>query len=75
MTATSAITDVRIHEGGAGVPGPPVVNFNKTLIACAPIASGLADQIEANPAGFYANIHTNNFTAGAVRAQLSLGAE
>lgn len=74
-TANSAITDVHIHEGGAGVPGPPVVNFNKKLITCAPIASGLADQIEANPAGFYANIHTNNFTAGAVRAQLSLGAE
>lgn len=71
----SAITDVHIHEGAAGVPGPPVVNFNKKLITCVPFASSLALDLEANPAGFYANIHTQASPNGAVRAQLSLDSE
>jgi hypothetical protein len=33
-------------------------------------ANGLADDILANPAGYYMNIHSTVFGPGAVRAQL-----
>ncbi|MGH2616393.1 MAG: CHRD domain-containing protein [Thermomicrobiales bacterium] len=67
----SDVTLVHIHEGAAGVQGDPVVDFNGQLETCVPISSNLANQIKANPAGFYANIHTEEFPNGAVRAQLS----
>jgi hypothetical protein len=65
-----------IHRGPAGSNGPIVVQF------VAPGASGvsagcttgveasLIQQIAANPAGFYVNVHTTDFPGGAIRAQL-----
>ena len=72
-TATSLnVTGTHIHEGGADVNGPIVVAFGvatlgvKTCLS----AGGILSQIKANPAGFYANIHTDTNPNGAVRGQL-----
>ncbi|HET7513545.1 MAG TPA: CHRD domain-containing protein [Gaiella sp.] len=73
---TLPTTGAHIHRGAAGVSGPVVVPFT------APGADGnssgcvtaspptLIDEIIANPAGFYVNVHTAEHPAGAIRAQL-----
>jgi hypothetical protein len=74
-----------IHVGAAGVNGPIVVplqlpdpiaadcitaeqdeSLNSTMV----LTQGELDAIIDNPAGFYANVHTAPFPAGAIRAQL-----
>ena len=74
-------TAAHIHEGAAGVPGNVVVGFAG---ATAPLVNGaavsvavdptLANSILANPSGFYVNVHTAAFPAGAIRGQLTAGA-
>lgn len=66
-----------IHAGAAGVSGGVVVPLDiagftgsTTGCAAAPAAADL-QAILANPAGFYVNVHTADFPAGAVRGQLS----
>ena len=68
-----------IHSGAAGVSGPVVVpldvaGFTGSTTGCvaAPAAADLA-AILANPAGFYVNVHTADFPAGAIRGQLAAG--
>jgi CHRD domain len=67
-----------IHAGAAGVNGPVVVpldtnGFTGTTTGCvaAPATADL-QAILANPAGFYVNVHTADFPAGALRGQLSV---
>jgi hypothetical protein len=38
---------------------------------CVTITTALADEIVANPAGFYVNVHTTAFPNGAIRGQLA----
>lgn len=71
-TPDSEVILSHIHQGTATENGNIVVDFNGSLDTCVPISQSLANQIKANPAGFYANIHTNNFTGGAARDQLAL---
>jgi hypothetical protein len=64
-----------IHRGVLDVNGPIVVTFTPPDAAgesrdCVPVDSALADEIVANPAGFYVNVHTTPFPAGAIRGQL-----
>jgi CHRD domain-containing protein len=63
-----------IHRGVAGANGPVVVPFaaptEHITKACTTAAPALAAEIAANPSGFYANIHTSAFPAGAIRGQL-----
>jgi hypothetical protein len=69
-----------IHAGAAGVNGPVRVPFfggalpaNITAITGSVTADqATIDGIVANPAGFYANLHTADFPGGAVRGQLRL---
>jgi hypothetical protein len=73
-------TASHIHIGQAGVAGGVAVGlaFSFTQASTgAYVASGsvaldpaLAQQILANPAGYYVNIHTAAFPAGAIRGQL-----
>jgi CHRD domain len=64
-----------IHRGAAAVNGPVVVPFTApdaqgTSSGCADAAASLIDEIMANPAGFYVNVHTKEHPGGAIRAQL-----
>ena len=64
-----------IHRAPAGRAGGIVVQFtppdaNGVSMGCTTVAQALADEITANPAAFYVNVHSRDFPGGAVRAQL-----
>jgi CHRD domain len=70
------VSAAHIHNGVAGVPAGVVVPLFTGPLAgtdkirgCVP-GNGWTDDINANPAGFYINIHSNVFPGGAIRAQL-----
>jgi len=76
----SAPTLGHIHQGVKGANGPVVVPlFTTPMPDTASAAEGVltvddpatADAIRANPTGFYLNLHTKEFSGGAVRGQLS----
>jgi hypothetical protein len=76
-TPNSDIIGAHIHRGEDDENGPVVVDFmaaelDEDLTNCVPISQSLANEIKGNPTGFYANIHTEEFTDGAVRDQLAL---
>ena len=75
-----------IHPGAAGVNGSPLVNTtisaaapvimgdgtaNVTVTATPEISQANAQQILANPAGFYFNVHTQLNPGGVIRGQLT----
>jgi hypothetical protein len=66
----SPITGVHIHEGPPDEDGPIRVDFQGQLDTCVLADEGIAAKIKTNPSAFYANIHTEDFLDGAVRAQL-----
>ena len=84
LTTTSNITLAHIHTGAAGVNGGVVVNSNLSAATSIPTPAGSAsfqrsgltadvatiNQIVANPAGFYFNVHTTLNPGGVVRGQL-----
>ena len=64
-----------IHKGAAGVNGPVVVPFsapgaNGTSSGCTATTAAIIDDILANRAGYYVNVHTKEHPGGAIRAQL-----
>ena len=77
VNGITVATGAHIHEGVAGEAGPIVV----TLLTPDPtgVAEGCVEgqdpavlqAIIDNPAGYYVNVHTAEFPAGAVRGQLS----
>jgi hypothetical protein len=83
--ATSAGVAAHIHPGAAGVNGPilvPVVGLAATapilmsdgttsiIFSGSPITLAQAEQIVANPAGYYFNVHTPLNPGGAARGQM-----
>jgi CHRD domain len=68
-------TAAHIHRGTAGVAGPPVVTMEAptdgSSDGCITVPQNLADEIEANPAVFYVNVHNAEFPEGAIRGQLA----
>jgi hypothetical protein len=65
-----------IHRGATGVAGPVVIPLATPTAAgtssgCAPAVRTTVKAILAAPAGFYANVHTAEFPAGAIRGQLT----
>ena len=71
-------TAAHIHRGHAGVNGPVVVPLTAPESGdpgassdCRPeVDPTLLREIRANPGGFYVNVHTGQFPAGAIRGQL-----
>lgn len=63
------LTGAHIHEGAFGVAGGVLVNFDAQLQGEDLFDADLA-AIAANPSGYYVNLHTSKFTAGAIRGQL-----
>ncbi|HYE02666.1 MAG TPA: CHRD domain-containing protein [Phycisphaerales bacterium] len=65
------LTGAHIHQAPAGVAGGIVVDFNSQFTGF-----GLQDpdlnNVLANPAGFYVNLHNSPFPSGAIRGQLAL---
>lgn len=65
-----------IHRGSATASGPVVINPTAPVSGSSQgcltnIAPALLREISADPAGFYVNIHSGEFPAGAVRGQLA----
>ena len=65
-----------IHRGDSGAAGPVVVPLGTPNAAgvssgCATAVRTLVTAILADPASFYANVHTSEFPAGAIRGQLT----
>jgi len=66
-----------IHVGAAGANGNVVVpltapDASGNASGCVSnVAADLIAAIAANPAGYYVNVHTSDFPAGAVRGQLA----
>ncbi|MCA1588318.1 MAG: CHRD domain-containing protein [Chloroflexi bacterium] len=79
-TGTMAITQSHIHTGAAGVSGGVLVpldidGFTGSSEGCVSGQPAAAiNDILANPAGFYVNLHTSDFAAGAIRGQLAAAA-
>jgi hypothetical protein len=66
-----------IHKGPVGVAGPVVVPFtplnsspNGTSSGTVSADPALIQDIAANPANYYVNVHTTAFPGGAIRGQL-----
>jgi hypothetical protein len=70
LSPGSVVQRTHIHQGSAAINGPIKVDFQGKLSKCVPVPRGLSDQIRSRPASFYANLHTNLFPDGAIRAQL-----
>ena len=67
-------TMAHVHTGAAGVDGPPLATLEVTgpsSDACIAMEPDQIKKISADPAGFYVNIHTDDFPKGAVRGQLA----
>ena len=64
-----------IHRGNASTDGPVVIPLTApgsdgNSDGCTAAQTSLIDEIIANPAGFYVNVHTKEHPGGAIRAQL-----
>lgn len=75
VAGISPATAAHIHRGAAGIAGPPVVTLEAPTdgesVGCVQAPEAVADEIEANPAGFYVNVHTADYPNGAIRGQLA----
>lgn len=72
----AAPTMAHVHTGAAGTNGAPVITIDVTgkgSDMCIAVEPDKLKPIVANPSGFYVNIHTADFPAGAVRGQLTKG--
>lgn len=66
-----AVQAAHIHRGRFDQNGPVRIDFNGQLSGCKAVPQSLLDAIAANPSVWYVNIHTGQFSAGAIRGQLS----
>src|SRR5438552_12716980 len=65
-----------IHRGVAGTAGPVIIALRTPSAAgkssaCAKPGRALVRAILAHPSRYYVNVHTGEFPAGAIRAQLA----
>jgi hypothetical protein len=72
----TGIAAAHIHAGAAGAAGPVVVplatpNESGQAKGCVAVVRSLVLKMLAQPAGYYVNVHTGQFPAGAIRGQLT----
>lgn len=69
----AAPTAAHIHAGAAGTNGAVLVPFDVATLTngSTTITAEIANQIRANPSGFYVNVHNADFPGGAIRGQLT----
>jgi CHRD domain len=69
------VTAAHIHRGGPEVPGPVVITLDppddNDADDCDTADDALVDEIRANPAAFYVNVHTADYPDGAIRGQIA----
>ncbi len=75
VSGVGGLTAAHIHEGAAGASGPIVVDFAATFTGGNASGSVAVDAetvaaIVSDPAGYYVQVHSSEFPAGAVRGQL-----
>ena len=66
-------TGFHIHQGSETEAGPVVIDFTSlipTRGGCVEADPALVQQIRDHPAGFYTNVHNEQFPLGAIRGQL-----
>lgn len=72
-------TAAHIHIGEVGESGPPVIPMTPPAdgnwAGCVEAEAQVIADIEANPPGFYVNVHTAPFPQGAVRGNLQGGGQ
>ena len=70
----NAVTAAHIHEGRAGVNGPPVITLDapddNDSDDCDTVPDALVDRIRRDPSAFYVNVHTADYPNGAIRGQI-----
>ncbi|MDQ4059474.1 MAG: CHRD domain-containing protein [Actinomycetota bacterium] len=71
------VVAAHIHDGDSGVAGPVVVPLfmeehegTDAVSNCVTADRALIKDIRKNPAGYYVNVHSDVFPAGAIRGQL-----
>jgi hypothetical protein len=68
------VTAAHIHEGRAGVNGPPVITLDAPddddSDDCDTVSDALVDRMRRMPGDFYVNVHTTDFPNGAIRGQI-----
>jgi sugar lactone lactonase YvrE len=81
LVGLEPLTVAHIHIGDAGEVGPPIVDLTPlialssegALSGCVTTTPQVVNAILANPAGYYYNVHTQTYPAGAARDQLAVG--
>ena len=77
VRSVAKVTSAQLYRGVAGAAGEPVVRLDtpddEDSDDCDAIGDALADEIQANPTGFYVEVQTSDHPNGAIRGQLQPG--